>query len=357
MKSTVTNLDLAHVRLIVDQEIDTYLGKEVSRARSIDPAYGRLLQTIREYIATGGKRLRPYLVMLLYAGYSGNDTDKVLPVATAWELVHTALLIHDDIIDRDDMRHGQPNVFGRYQKIYGQTTSEDVSHYAMSSALQAGVLLITSAQELVLTSNLSDSEKVTIIKLINQAIFQVGGGELLDTETALYPLHHIDARKIALQKTASYSFEMPMISGAVLAGASEDEVTTLTQIGTKLGMAYQLVDDVLGVFGETEKTGKSIDGDIRERKHTVLIQETHKRLQPKDQQELERYYDLTTELSDADIARVRELILKSGAKDVVLAEARTLSDQAEKLISELHITREVRDILLSLIAKLVKRNT
>ena len=356
MKTALDSLELTAVQKRVDAQLDDFLAAETARAKAIDSTYGTLLQTIREYSATGGKRLRPYLVLLMYVGYGGHDYDRIVPVATAWELLHTALLIHDDIIDRDDTRHGQPNVFGRYKQLYANFAADDVSHYAMSTALQAGDLLIASAGKMILESDISDAQKVVITKLINEAIFLVGGGELLDTETALQPMHKTDARKIALQKTASYTFELPMISGAVLAGASQHEVTTLTQIGTKLGMAYQMIDDVLGVFGETAQTGKTTDGDIRERKHTVLIQETHKRLAITEQKELEQLYDIKRQLDENDINRVRELITQSGARDVVMNEVKDLTTQAESLIASLSITEEVRTILLQLVAKLVKRN-
>ncbi len=356
MKTAFDSLGLTAVQKLIDEQLDMFLALETSRAKAIDKTYGKLLQTIREYTATGGKRLRPYLVLLLYAGYGGKDTEQIVPVATAWELLHTAMLIHDDIIDRDDMRHGQPNIFGRYKVIYKQFAAEDVSHYAMSTALQAGDLLIAASGKIILESDISDAQKVVITKLINEAIFLVGGGELLDTETALQSMHKTDARKIALQKTASYTFELPMISGALLAGASKQELTTLNQIGTKLGMAYQMIDDVLGVFGESEHTGKTTDGDIRERKHTVLIQETHKRLTGSEQKELELLYDITRQLDDGDIQRVRELIIASGAREVVMQEVQDLTSQAESLISSVSITEEVRTILLGLVAKLVKRN-
>lgn len=347
---------LAQTKTQVDAFLDEFLAIELQRARAVDPSYQQMLTIMQSYLAAGGKRLRPHLAILTYQGYGGQKTPDILPVASAWELLHAALLVHDDIIDRDDMRHGALNIFGRYREVYNQAASINVEHYALSSALLVGDLLISYSQQIILNAKLDADAKIAILQLLNEAIFMVGGGELLDAESVLYPLDKTNARTIALYKTAGYTFQLPLVSGALLAGVHGQDLQSLRIIGEKLGIAFQLVDDVLGVFGQAQQTGKSTVTDIRERKRTVLVQEACSRLNKDQQQELMALYDVHHEMSQQDIMRALELLTISGAKDAVLQEARQLSDDAEKLIRQLTMQESAQQALLELITKMLSRD-
>jgi geranylgeranyl diphosphate synthase type II len=348
---------LTQTKTQVDVFLDEFLATELQRATVVDPSYQQMLAIMQSYLAAGGKHLRPHLAILTYQGYGGQKTPDILPVASAWELLHAALLVHDDIIDRDDMRHGALNIFGRYCEVYNQAASINVEHYALSSALLAGDLLISYSQQIVLNAKLDADAKVAILQLLNEAIFMVGGGELLDAESVLYPLDATNARTIALYKTAGYTFQLPLLSGAVLAGVDGDDLRSLRKIGEKLGIAFQLVDDVLGVFGQAQQTGKYTVTDIRERKRTVLVQEACNRLNKEQQQELIALYDVHHEMSQQDIMRALELLTISGAKNAVMHEAKQLSEEAQKLIRELSMHENAKQALLDLITKMLSRNS
>lgn len=352
-KDRVYSLDF--VKEEVEKYLQDFLEAESVKANNIDASYKIMLEIIKEHLVEGGKRLRPYLVNLTYFGYGGKSMDYILPSACSWELLHAALLVHDDIIDRDDIRHSRLNVFGRYREIYKELSKKDYEHYATSSALLAGDLLLSYSQKIIIDSELESEHKIEVLSLLNQAIFNVGGGELLDAETALYELNKTNARKIANYKTAGYTFELPLITGAYLAGANQEEIDTLRLIGIKLGISFQLIDDILGVFGDINKTGKHNDGDIRERKHTVLIQETYKRVDQKNKSQLDKIYNLNNEISEKDISLVKDIIIESGAKEIVLDEAKKLTNEAEKLINKLSMEIEAKTALLNLIDKLLKR--
>lgn len=350
----VTNL--ASTVTYINGLLSDFLDAEYQHARQVDPAYEKLIATIKEYVLAGGKRLRPYLCMVSYMGYGGEKAADAAVMATAWELLHTAMLVHDDIIDRDTIRHGQLNITGKYQQEYAKQSNKHAEHYANSSALLAGDLLISASHKIILQSQLPAEQKVKLLQYLNDVIFDVCGGELMDTETALFAINQTDARKIAQYKTASYSFEYPMISGAYLAGASEQELAKIKVLGSKLGLAFQMIDDLLGVFGDKQATGKTTDGDIRERKHTVLVQQAYAKLSGADREELVALYDVSSDLSDSDIARVRQLLVDSGAREYITNEARKLTTESELLIDELAMSSAAKDILHALVAKLLKRD-
>jgi len=346
-------------RAAVVQDVNDVLRKfcltEVGRAKECDPSYERLWTAIAEYVAHGGKRLRPYVVLLSYQAYGGRDVQAVLPAACAWEFLHAGMLVHDDIIDRDYVRHGHPNVSGVYRGLYTDMLGEEAEHYAAGAALMAGDLLLSSAQQIVLQSSLSAEDKLLTCRSIQDALFYVAGGELMDVETILHAPADVQMEKVARYKTARYSFELPLACGAALAGAPQKEQELLHILGKNLGIAYQIVDDILGVFGETKTTGKSNDGDLREKKRTLLIQETLQRSTPKQARRLNKLFGNQHEMSDVEIEEVRECIELSGAREAVAARAADYSNQALAAVGELHIDANYKAELRKLIEMLVMR--
>ena len=253
--------DAASAKLIksrIDRRLDQFFDEQIVKSHTQSKEYERLWKTIKTVAMSGGKRLRPYLLMTSHAAFSG--TDDVLEIATAHELLHISMLMHDDIIDRDTTRHGEPNVAGRYQVIYKpQVTSDDIDHYANTAALLAGDLLISSAYSLInSSSHLHDSQKTHAIHILHDSIFTVVGGELSDVESSFMSPDLVNPLHVAHYKTAIYSCVNPLLTGAVLAGASEEDQNLLRDFGVNLGIAFQLTDDLLGVFGSSAKTGKSI---------------------------------------------------------------------------------------------------
>src|SRR5690606_2950472 len=211
--------------------------------------------------------------MLAYQTFGGEDYPAVLPVAVAQELLHVSMLIHDDIIDEDYLRHDTDNVSGIYVKRYARypLAEGQRSHFANSAALIGGDLLISAAYQVLASARISEQQKQQATDLLGEAIFVVCGGELLDTESSFIDLSEIDALKIAQLKTASYSFVSPLLMGAVLAGTDQKTQTTLRQFGSALGIAFQLADDILGLYGEEAVTGKSASSDLRQGKRTYML--------------------------------------------------------------------------------------
>ncbi len=246
-----------------------YFKESTARADAVGSSYGRLWRHIDKVVMRGGKRIRPYLTMVGYGSYSSS----VLPYAAAQELLHAALLIHDDIIDRDDIRHGRSNLNGLYKQEYAHIDEPHRTHYAHSAALLAGDLLIAGAHQLIHESEQPAADKITALSLLQQSIFEVAGGELMDVEATFMQNDELQALPIAIHKTASYSFIGPLLTGATLANAPKATADALRDFGYYLGIAFQIQDDLLGVFGQQERIGKSTLSDIHEGKRTLLIEQ------------------------------------------------------------------------------------
>lgn len=268
------------VKKKIEEQIGAIIKHRTGMAQHKSPQYYHLWKEIERVFHAGGKRLRPYLVVLAYEAFQKDktlDTDDVFRVACAYELLHMAMLIHDDIIDRDITRHGAPTINGQYRLYY--TSDEfrdiDVIHASNNAALLAGDAILSEAHfQLASTlSRIKNPEKV--LTQFHDAIYTVIGGELLDTEVSDVPydkVANVNVKAVAAQKTASYSFISPLVTGALLADASDEQIKQLTVFAQSIGIGFQYRDDMLGIFGDESSTGKSTYGDISEGKITLLTQ-------------------------------------------------------------------------------------
>lgn len=340
------------LRTDVNALLDEYYREQLNAASRIDGRYGRLWQAMLEVHQAGGKRLRPYVMMLAYAGFGGAHYGGALSVAGALELVHSAMLMHDDIIDRDYVRHGAPNVAGHYLKWY--EPSRQAEHYANSAALLAGDMALSGSYQLVLDSKLSDADKITATKLLGEMLFVVTGGELLDAEATLDSPDASDSLKIALLKTASYSFVAPLQIGAKLAGADPSVHEPLRLYGENLGIAFQLADDMLGLFGDETVTGKSVTSDIEEGRPTHLVQRALAMAGPDARQRLLGLMGRGS-VTAAQAEEFRHLVKTSGAGEVVEQEMRDYSRRSQEILGQLPVSASVKTALDALAQAAIKR--
>jgi geranylgeranyl diphosphate synthase type I len=346
---------LPRVRRDVDQYLQGYFARQIAASSALHPAYGSLWQALQTVSLAGGKRLRPYLMLLSYQAYGGRGYRAVLPAACALELLHISLLVHDDIIDQDYIRHGQPNVAGLFRERYaGFPGARDVAHYADAAALLGGDLLLAGAHELVAASAAAAPRKLSVLQELDRTIFTVDGGELLDTESVMQPFDQVDPLQIAALKTAYYSCIAPLKVGALLAGAGQAEFRQLECFGTALGIAYQLADDLLGVYGDEAVTGKSIISDVREGKRTFLMAAALRLAGPADLRVLQAALG-NARLSPAQAARVRTIMTACGARQAAIDEAAAHVARAGRSLDKLRIRPAVKPALRALIREAVER--
>lgn len=225
--------------------------------------------------AADGKRLRPALVVAAFRAFDGPSGDALWQVAAAFELLHTAFVVHDDLIDRDLERRGSPNVAGRFRERargYGATDAESAI-VGDAAAVLAGDLLLFESSRLIASADTGAEVRARLFAILDDAILVSAAGELADVENAA--LGDVPAPEVLLgaahDKTATYSFEAPLVAGAVLAGATPQVQAELAAAAADLGLAFQLVDDLIGSFGTRRQAGREPGADLREAKRTPLI--------------------------------------------------------------------------------------
>lgn len=344
-------------RVMVDAFLTPLLAQLTENARRISPHYETLWQDIQKLYSAGGKRLRSYMTLLTYEAFSKKPPEIVLPAAAAAELIHMAMLVHDDIIDRDDVRYGTKNVTGEYLIHYEELIDDETNrrHYANSAAILAGDLLISEAYILMTETKTNPAAIVATQRLIAKAMFHVIAGELLDTEASFRGKDATDPLVIAEEKTASYSFVSPFLIGATLAEASSAQQEILQKLGEQLGIGYQLRDDLLGIFGDKQRTGKSTDGDIKEGKQTLLVKEFNATATEAQQQEFHSLFG-QQDISAEAIQRIKSLLIESGAKESVETQIDAFQEYAHTLVASLDIDTWHRHAFNLLIDLCLKRD-
>ncbi len=268
------------IALAARPAIDDAIGDALARVRIRADALGGGFPALARALsraASGGKRFRPALVAASFEAFGGDPAavSGLYPVAAAFELLHTAFVVHDDVIDRDTVRRGIPNVAGEF-RLRGHAHGADAAGAALlgdAAAILAGDLLLHEAFRLIALADVDSAGRERLLALLDDAVYVSAAGELADVEHSV-TAEFADPDAIlgaTFNKTAVYSFSAPLEAGAVLARAPEDALAVLHRAGGRLGLAFQLVDDLIGAFGSREQAGREVGGDLRESKRTPLV--------------------------------------------------------------------------------------
>lgn len=330
----------------IDRKLEIFFADKIASASNINSDYKHLLATSARVSLRGGKRLRPMLAILGYQISAGTDTEKIINASVSLEIFHNYLLIHDDIMDRDDFRHGGLNVSGVYTKRLSKLIPEnEAKHHAMSFAINAGDVLSGLCYESLIASGFEPSRILQAISLLSSTTFTVASGQQLDIIASFN--NDLSLKRlisIAKLKTADYSIVMPLQFGAILAGTGSEKLDAMEKYGNSVGIAFQLTDDVLGMFGEKKTTGKPDISDLREGKQTVLMHYGMKFASSEEKKILKGAFG-NQNASLKDLKNVRTILENSGAKAKVILMAQEYVDSAKSHIPTITNNQEHIEIL------------
>lgn len=318
-------LDLAPIRLEVEGRIDGFLTNKARTAEASGMPC-ELAEVLRAFVSAGGKRLRPVLCVIGWQAAGGMGTsDSVLQTAASLEMFHAFALIHDDVMDRSAARRGVATVHRALAARHlGGRTQAAAERLGASCAILAGDLALAWSDEMLHTAGLRPAQLAAVLPFVDAMRTEVVYGQYLDLVAAERRTGDVDlALQIAHYKTAKYTCERPLHIGAALGGAPPALMDTLSAYAIPLGEAFQLRDDLLGVFGHPEAMGKSNLDDLREGKHTALLAVALQGAVPGQRDALCRMLTGHASLSEVEAARIRAL----------LGDARTT---VEEMISTRH---------------------
>ncbi|MFE6997650.1 polyprenyl synthetase family protein [Microbacterium sp. NPDC057659] len=338
----------------VEATIRRFFTEREERARTRSEGHALLWRRTRE-AADGGKRLRSRLVLLSHDHLGGADRRSAEVAGAAFEILHTALLLHDDVLDGDLVRRGRPNLAGLFtaDAIDAGRPLDDATAWGTASAMLAGDLLISGAHALV--SDLPHGVAGEMHRMIDDALFDAVAGEHADVAAGrgMASPSPAEILETMAQKTATYSCAAPLRTGAIIAGAEAARVTALERIGRELGVLYQLRDDVLGVFGTEDRTGKSVSGDLREGKRTLLIAFAEETAEWRDVQHLFG----RAPLEEGDAARMRGALTASGASARMQRAVDEQFARARRAIDTAPLPSALKDALADIAAMCAERQS
>lgn len=300
-----------------------------------------LINELRRVIDAGGKRLRPAFCYWGFRAAGGHPDEPILRVAAALELLHTFAVVHDDIMDASASRRGQPTVNAKH---------------GTSVALLAGDLALVLADDELMSSGFPIAAIQRAFVAYSRMRQEVIAGQFLELRAAARPsITEEEARRIARLKSGRYSIREPLLVGAELAGAGAELVDGFGRFGDELGEAFQLVDDLLGTFGDPEVTGKPVDSDIRTGKRHLLFATTVRMLGEPDRRWLLGIWGAGDRLTTDDVARARDLIESSGARAETESLLEDLVTSARRRLAGLPIEADARAALEDLARRAVDR--
>ncbi|TDD57685.1 polyprenyl synthetase family protein [Kribbella antibiotica] len=303
--------NFASTRERVEACLNTFLTRKTADART-DGLAPQMPAVLQGFIASGGKRLRPLLCVAGWQAAGGRGIpESVIRTAAALEMYQAFALIHDDVIDNSAIRRSQPAVHEALARQFAN--SPDPRHLGVSAAILIGDMALTWSHELFMTADVPADRRAIVATIVDAMREEMHHGQYLDLLSVLQPLE--DERTpltVIRYKTAKYTVERPLQIGAALTGAGPDLLAGLSRFALPLGDAFQLRDDLLGIFGDPALTGKPVLGDLQEGKHTVLMALAARRANPGQRDILERRLG-DSALDDDGAAEIIEVIRATGA--------------------------------------------
>ena len=352
----MTSWDDSGFRERVQKTLDEFLDQMVERLAPLGPDAARLLEEARRCVS-GGKRFRASFCWWGYRAVQPEveDEDALLRACAALEMLHASALVHDDYMDASDTRRGRPATHRRFASEHRDDGWRgDPEQYGASAAILLGDLLLTWSDELLRRCGLPADRVESALRVFDQCRTEVITGQFLDVSVQARGRADVEAAMTVLRyKSAKYSIERPLHIGATLAGAGSEQLRELTSYGLPLGEAFQLRDDLLGVYGDPVATGKPAGDDLVEGKRTVLVALALDGAPAADAARLDAA--LGTPLTEERVADLRRIIDGSGAHAHV---EQVITDLVERSLARLDasaVASPAREVLLELAAAATDR--
>ncbi|MDD3607378.1 MAG: polyprenyl synthetase family protein [Candidatus Moranbacteria bacterium] len=347
----------------VDGELEKYFELKTKQAAGLHPLAEEAVGMIKDITMSGGKRIRPAIIYYSYLANGGKDNEEIVKTSMSIELAHIFLLIHDDIIDKDDFRHNVPTVHRRYEEkalrvMSPQKVREDAKHFGTSMAIIVGDMASSMTQEIIFNSSFPPDTIVKALNAMQEIVYRTLPGEMMDVEMELRGrADEEEILKMHEGKTAHYTFEGPIHMGWVLAGEiSKENMDNFSKYALSVGKAFQIRDDILGVFGREDKLGKPVGSDIIEGKQTLLILKARERGSGSQQKIIDELLGKRNLLS-GELEAMRRIIRETGSLEYSQKLAEKLVKEGLNFLHKVDFKNvEARDFFEKIADYIIKRN-
>ena len=305
---------MARVRGEVSTELNKFLTEQGQYLNSIGIELDPVTNAIKSFLLDGGKRFRPLFAYVGYLAAGGPEDKSVLKAVSSLELLHACALIHDDVMDASDTRRGAPSIHKSFEKMHVDNHLVGSSaQFGVASAILIGDLALIWSAQMLHNSGISSQDLIRALPIYDEMRVELMAGQYLDVYEQSLGTQSIErSLKVARFKSGKYTIERPLHFGATLGGASNELIGAYTKYGIPLGEAFQLRDDVLGVFGDPAETGKPAGDDLREGKRTVLMAVAIDKADATQEKVLKNGLG-NPDLNASQVEKMQEIITQTGA--------------------------------------------
>jgi geranylgeranyl diphosphate synthase type I len=317
----------AQAKREISDFLSGHLGRMAERYSFMEP-WGRDMIARVEAFGRKGKMTRGGLVLLGHGMFGGERRTEALRCAAAMELFQSAFLIHDDIMDRDDLRRGEPSYFRQYQLLFADAGLRDSLHQGEAFGTCGGDAALFLGFDLLSM----DDPPPGFLSFCSRELAGVAVAQAHDLHFGVRSAlpSYDDIMTLYAHKTGRYSFSLPLVAGALLAGKTLDQCKSLEALGEHMGVAFQIRDDELGIFGSQEELGKPIGSDIREGKKTLFFRALMDSLDPGERERIGAYFG-SSKSGRPELEEVRTLLDRRGGR----ARVRAIAEERESLAAGL----------------------
>lgn len=340
----------------IDFEIEAYLNKVIKESSKQDRFITDAIRNVKKIILAGGKRLRAAFMYYGYIAAGGKEREKILKTAVSIELIHIFLLIHDDIIDRDSIRHGVKTINETYAELGKRIfPKSDYKHFGNSMGIVIGDIIAGFGNQILFNSNFRDDLVMRALHRLQSITSYTAIGEAQDVYMEFKgKASEKEIMKMYENKTAKYTIEGPLYLGAILAGAEGKLLEGLSKYAIPVGIAFQIQDDILGVFGSEKKMGKAVGADVREGKQTILTAKVRQKYNRNQKNIFEKALG-NPNLNKKDLEQFQKIIVETGTLDHAQKKSSELVNQGKAELEKIDINKEAEEFLMGIADYLVSR--
>ncbi len=349
-------IELLNYKKIIDQKLAKFFTKKLLEMKDVGFSARDTVKSIRDLTLAGGKRVRASFMYFGYRAANGKEFEKISEAAMSIELINIFLLIHDDIIDRDDLRHGVETIHKKYERLARRFYKKvDPVHFGESIALVAGDMAAAFGNEIIFNSKFTPEKKQRALLKLQEIVVNTVSGEILDVMLeAKGRASEKEILEVHRNKTAKYTVEGPLHLGALLAGAEKKQLEVLSDYAIPVGIAFQIQDDVLGAFGNEKKLGKPVCSDLREGKQTLLVAKALE-LGNKAEKRVIKNLLGKKDANLKEINKFREIVENTGSLKYSQTLAKKYIEEGKKAIERSNFDQKTQEFLIGIADYIVNR--
>ncbi len=342
----------------INKELEKEFGTHKQRAEKIHPEGVKVIDYLEDYTMRGGKRVRPALIIAGYKAVGGEEPEKIVPASLSIEALQSYLLIHDDIMDEDELRRGDTTLHKMYEEYHEKEFPDGrAERFGENMGIIVGDIANSFAVAQLIKSDFDCEIKMKALEKFEQIHRHTGYGQVLDVtfnEKGLDDVDEEDVLTVHYLKTSQYTMAGPLELGTIFAEGSEEQRKMLKEYGEKAGKAFQVYDDMLGLYGDEEKLGKPIGSDLEEGKKTLLMVKAYENGNEEQRKKLKETLG-KKDVTEEEVREVRRIVKETGSYEYSREMTVKLAEEAKDVLDEEKLDPKIVKFLRGLADYIVTR--